>query len=64
MSVDVLLQEQENPDFIEPGVVGAEFTTGTEFSRIYGKALLSESKGWEIESSHSQQSFAIFMNFG
>ena len=26
--LNVLLQQQENPDFIEPGVVGAEFTKG------------------------------------
>ena len=28
VAVDVLLQEQENPDFIEPGIVGAEFPRG------------------------------------
>ena len=36
VAVYVLLQELENPDVIEPSVVGAEFTTGAEFSRIYG----------------------------
>ena len=30
---------KKKPDFIEPGVVGAEFTMGAEFSRIYGTFL-------------------------
>ena len=31
--------QQDKPDFIEPGVVGAEFTMGAEFSRIYGMSV-------------------------
>ena len=41
VAVDVILQEQENPDFIEPGVAccRGRVTTGAEFSRIYGTLL-------------------------